>query len=94
MKQKQIDSLISQMTIEEKLAQMTQLAPMFFGVSQDTDLTGPMEEFHLTQEDIKNIGSTLNYFGAENIIKLQKEYMKKQPSSHPFTVYGRRNLWI
>ena len=57
MEQKQIESLISQMTIEEKLAQMTQLAPMFFGVSQDTDLTGPLEEFHLTQEDIKNIGS-------------------------------------
>ena len=75
MEQKQIESLINQMTLEEKLAQMTQLAPMFFGVSQGTDLTGPLEEFRLTQEDIKNVGSTLNYFGAENIIKLQKEYM-------------------
>lgn len=77
MEKNQIEALISEMTIEEKLAQMTQLAPMFFGVEQDTDLTGPLDEFNLKKEDLKNIGSTLNYFGAKNIIKLQKEYMQK-----------------
>lgn len=39
MKQEQIEALINDMTIEEKLAQMTQLSPLFFGVEDDVDLT-------------------------------------------------------
>ena len=48
MKQEQIEALINDMTIEEKLAQMTQLSPLFFGVEDDVDLTGPMAQFHLS----------------------------------------------
>ena len=38
MKQEQIEALINDMTIEEKLAQMTQLSPLFFGAEDDVDL--------------------------------------------------------
>ena len=37
MKQEQIEALINDMTIEEKLAQMTQLSPLFFGAEDDVD---------------------------------------------------------
>lgn len=67
-----IEELINNMTIEEKLAQMTQLSPVFFGVEPDIDLTGPMEELNISPADLPNIGSTLNYFGAEKLIHLQK----------------------
>ena len=78
-----IEELINNMTIEEKLAQMTQLSPVFFGVEPDIDLTGPMEELNISPADLPNIGSTLNYFGAEKLIHLQKEYTEKNPHHIP-----------
>lgn len=48
-----IKELVKSMTIEEKLAQMTQLSPMFFGAEDSIDLTGPMNELNLKSEWIK-----------------------------------------
>ena len=76
MKQEQIEALIQDMTLEEKLGQMTQLAPFFFGTDENVDLTGPMAELRLSDEDLSNIGSTLNCFGARQVIELQKKYME------------------
>ena len=94
MEQKQIESLINQMTLEEKLAQMTQLAPMFFGVSQGTDLTGPLEEFRLTQEDIKKCRKHSQLLRSRKYYKATKRIYGKQPLAYPLIIYGRRNLWI
>ena len=42
------------------------------------DLTGPLTELNITEENLTNIGSTLNYFGAEKTMALQKRYMGKK----------------
>ena len=94
MEQKQIESLINQMTLEEKLAQMTQLAPMFFGVSQGTDLTGPLEEFTSYPRDIKNVRKHSQIISEQKIYKATKRIYGKQPLAYPLIIYGRRNLWI
>lgn len=98
MEKSKIEALIQEMTIEEKLAQMTQLSPMFFGAEQGVDLTGPMKNMNITEEDLPNIGSTLNYFGADNLIRLQKEYMEKNPHHIPLlfmadVIYGYKTVF-
>lgn len=98
MDKNKIEDLIQDMTIEEKLAQMTQLSPMFFGVEQGIDLTGPFDELNLSKEDINNIGSTLNYFGAKNVISLQKQYMKNNRHHIPMlfmadVIYGYKTVF-
>ena len=75
MKSEQIDALIGQMTITEKLGQLTQLAPFFLGMDPTMDLTGPMNEMNLRPEWIKEVGSTLNGFGAKQLRALQDRHM-------------------
>lgn len=70
-----IEELIGQMTITEKLGQLTQLAPFFLGMDPDMDLTGPLNEMNLRPEWIKEVGSTLNGFGAKELRALQDRHM-------------------
>lgn len=70
-----IEELIGQMTVTEKLGQLTQLAPFFLGMDPTMDLTGPMNEMNLRPEWIKDVGSTLNGFGAKELRNLQDRHM-------------------
>lgn len=70
-----IEELIGQMTVTEKLGQLTQLAPFFLGMDPTMDLTGPMNDLHLRPEWIKDVGSTLNGFGAKELKALQDRHM-------------------
>lgn len=75
MNPEKIEELIGQMTITEKLGQLTQLAPFFLGMDPTMDLTGPMSEMNLRPEWIREIGSTLNGFGAKELRALQDRHM-------------------
>ncbi|MBR2047775.1 MAG: glycoside hydrolase family 3 C-terminal domain-containing protein [Oscillospiraceae bacterium] len=75
MNSEKINELVSQMTITEKLGQLTQLAPFFLGMDPTMDLTGPMNEMNLKPEWIKEVGSTLNGFGARELKALQDRHM-------------------
>ncbi len=83
MTEKQIRELLSSMSLEEKLGEMTQMSPNFFGTTESVDLTGPMTAMHLKPEDVPYLGSTLNAFGAEKLIAMQKEHMERQPHHIP-----------
>lgn len=98
MENSKIELLIQSMTIEEKLAQMTQLSAMFLGTEQNMDLTGPLAELNITEENMTNIGSTLNYFGAEKTMALQKRYMEKNRHHIPLlfmadVIYGYKTIF-
>lgn len=88
MEQSKIEALIQEMTLEEKLAQMTQLAPSFWGVEPGVDLTGPFQEMNVTAEDMKSVGSTLNYMGAKEVIALQKKYLEENRLHIPMLFMG------
>ena len=75
MNPEKIDELIGQMTITEKLGQLTQLAPFFLGMDPTMDLTGPMNEMNLRPEWLREVGSTLNGFGAKQLRRLQDRHM-------------------
>lgn len=50
MAKKFIEDILKQMTLEEKLGQMTQLAPEFLGFDPTMDLTGPMNALNVRPE--------------------------------------------
>lgn len=71
----ELEGLLSQMTREEKVTQLLQLAAGFY-IDLDA-VTGPIEEMGLTEKMIENAGTVLGISGAENVIRTQKSYLEK-----------------
>lgn len=72
-----IQELVNEMTLDEKLAQLTQLGPYYWGLDDTVDLTGPFKELKIKPHAIENIGSVLNGVGARNAIEMQTRHMQK-----------------
>ncbi len=83
MTQKQLSQLLSSMTLEEKAAQMTQLAPVNFGFNCITPLTGPDTGLRVHPKTAASIGSVLNCDNAEDMIYIQTEHLKNDPHKIP-----------
>ncbi|OTN90573.1 glycosyl hydrolase [Enterococcus sp. 7E2_DIV0204] len=75
MEQKQLIELLKQMTVDEKVGQLLQLAAEFYSEKAE-EKTGPMTDLGLTHEDINNAGTTLGISGAKEAIRVQKAYME------------------
>lgn len=73
MKKEHLKELLSQMTLEEKIAQLVQLTPDFF--SEVGEITGPMQQWDLTSEKLYQIGSILGTHTAEQVFQIQKNYL-------------------
>ncbi|GGH78486.1 beta-glucosidase [Pullulanibacillus pueri] len=69
--------LLEQMTIDEKIGQLLQLAtPFFKGSSTKGQITGPMKEMGVTEEVVENAGSVLGASGAKEISNIQKKHLE------------------
>lgn len=68
-----LHELLQQMTVTEKVAQLVQLTPDFF--SEGGEITGPMQQWHLTHDKLYQIGSVLGTHTAEQVYRIQKEYL-------------------
>ncbi|KXG42711.1 beta-glucosidase BglX [Tepidibacillus decaturensis] len=78
MNKHQLISIIEQMTLEEKIAQLTQLAsPFFEGSDHEGQITGPMATLGIKEEDIRNSGSVLGTSGAKEVIRIQQAHLNK-----------------
>ena len=75
--------IIASMSVREKAAQMTQLNANIIATDENGDITGPALSMHLTKEDVLAVGSTLNYRGADSMIRMQKEHMAGDPNKIP-----------
>ena len=75
MKDKQLITLIEQMTIKEKINQLLQLAAAFYSDKAE-EKTGPMTQMGLNQSTIDTAGTTLGISGAKEAIRVQKTYME------------------
>ena len=75
MTKEQLIALLNDMSLEEKVNQMSQVVGGFF--ADDTVITGPMAEMGFTEENIALSGSVIGSMGAENVKKIQKAYMEK-----------------
>ncbi|MGF1994664.1 glycoside hydrolase family 3 N-terminal domain-containing protein [Enterococcus casseliflavus] len=74
MEQQKLTELLSEMTLDEKIDQLLQLAAAFYSDKAE-EKTGPMGDLGLTQENINNAGTTLGVSGAKEAIRVQKEYI-------------------
>ncbi|WP_342436951.1 beta-glucosidase BglX [Paenibacillus sp. FSL L8-0436] len=92
-----IQELVNEMTLDEKLAQLTQLGPYYWGLDDTVDLTGPFKELKIKPHAIENIGSVLNGVGARNAIEMQTRHMQKSRQKIPLlfmadVIHGYRTI--
>lgn len=96
MKKEKLLDLLNEMTLEEKIYQLVQLSGEFF--NSDDMAIGPKQELGITQEVVDNVGTIYNVFGAENLKKIQDEYMKKNRLNIPLVfmadiIYGYKTIF-
>lgn len=76
MKQEAILQLIKEMTVDEKIDQLLQLSAHFYSAVAE-EKTGPMTDLGLTKKNIEQAGTTLGVSGANEAIRVQKDYIAK-----------------
>lgn len=78
MTEQQLVSLMKQMSLDEKIAQLLQLAPAFFeGAKGGGQNAGPMTAMGITDEVVNHTGSVHYLTGAEEAIQVQEAYLRK-----------------
>lgn len=92
-----LKKLLSQMTIDEKIGQLTQCNANFFGESE-AEITGPMTNLGLTRENMNSMGSVLNFNSFSEVRKLQENHLKNDRNNIPMlfmmdVVHGFRSIF-
>ena len=99
MNKRKILSIIEQMTIEEKIGQLIQLATPFYKGSKDSgQITGPLKGLEIEEEVIQNSGSVLGASGAKEIKNIQKAYLEENRLQIPLlfmadVVHGYKTIF-
>lgn len=81
MREEQLKELLKDMSLEEKIGQLLQVAGTIFG--EDGLVTGGLDYFKITDEELKRTGSVLSVSGAEKLKKLQDVCMENQAHHIP-----------
>ncbi len=85
--EQQLISLMKQMSLEEKIAQLLQLAtPFFEGAKSEGRITGPMASMGITENMVRNTGSILGLTGAEEVISVQQAHMRNNRLGIPLLI--------
>ena len=92
-----LKQLLAQMTIEEKIGQLTQYNANLF-IESDVDITGPMAKLGLTKDELKNVGSVLNFKDAKEVYEIQKKHLEEDRNKIPMTfmmdvIHGYRTIY-
>ncbi len=93
-----IKQLIKKMTLEQKLAQLSQFTADCLSVSATGAISGPAGELSLTKEQVSATGSTLNYIGADMMKSIQDEHMQNDPNKIPLlfmqdVIHGYKTIY-
>ena len=96
MTKQELQSLLEQMTLEEKIGQLVQLAGDCFGA--DAMAVGPREKLGISQSTVDNCGSVLNVLGAEKIHEIQDQFLAKNRLKIPLlfmadVIYGYQTVF-
>ncbi|MNH77847.1 Periplasmic beta-glucosidase precursor [compost metagenome] len=82
-----LHSYINKMTLDEKIAQLLQLAvPFFEGAAGGGQITGPMKSLGITEDIVRGTGSVLGLAGAGEVIAIQQAHLAKNPHGIPLLV--------
>lgn len=81
MQKHELEALLKDMSLSEKIEQLVQLHGGFFG---EVDMiTGPAAQFKMTADQPYRVGSLLGEHGAKHLRDLQDKMMAKQPHHIP-----------
>ncbi len=85
MKGKNMDiyGLLEKMTLEQKLAQMSQFISSIIDTDVSVEITGPGANFGLTGRETSEIGSCLGSGIASQLITLQDKHISEDPNKIP-----------
>lgn len=81
MKTEQLKELLQDMSPEEKIGQLLQVAGNLY--DKDALVTGGLDYFKITQQELDSAGSILSISGAQKLKELQDQLMKAQPHNIP-----------
>lgn len=81
MTEQKLRELLRDMSLEEKVNQMSQVVGDFF--NGKTVATGPMADKGFTENNVNLAGSVIGAFGTETLKSIQEKYMKKHPHRIP-----------
>ncbi|MCM1134160.1 MAG: beta-glucosidase BglX [Clostridium sp.] len=98
MEKEKLKALLDDMSLQEKVDQMLQIMGVFYQEDEEGILTGPARNMGVTKEDIQMAGSILGTYGAEKLMKIQKDYMEKQPHHIPMlfmmdVIHGMKTIF-
>ncbi|NRT59841.1 glycoside hydrolase family 3 protein [Clostridium saccharoperbutylacetonicum] len=98
MKNMDLNNLLSQMTIDEKIGQLVQFVRAFYSDDKNGEITGPLNELNITEDVIWNSGSVLGSDNAEDMIEIQKRYLEKNRLKIPLlfmadVIHGFRTVF-
>lgn len=93
-----MNKILKQMTLREKLSQLTQLDSSFFLKYGSSELTGPLHEMNIQKQDVASCGSVLGGIGAEITTKIQEEHLKTDRNKIPLlfmldVIHGFRTIF-
>ena len=80
---RKLKELLADMTLEEKVNQMSQVVGAFFNKDMDITAMGPMADKGFTPENVALSGSVLGTMGAETLKKIQKDFVEQHPHHIP-----------
>lgn len=81
MTEQKLTELLRDMSLEEKVNQMSQVTGGFF--NGEIVVTGPMADKRFTEDNVNLAGSVIGSMGAETLKSIQKNYMEKHPHHIP-----------
>lgn len=87
MKQTDLEKLLADMSLKEKVDQMLQLSGAFYLGDENSVLTGPANDMGIGKEDLEMAGSILGAAGADTMKKTAGRLYGKTAASHPDAVY-------
>lgn len=92
-----LDKLLSQMTLEEKIGQLNLYNANMFMDSQ-AGITGPLVKAGLSPEDLYRVGSIHNYNNAQEMCELQKAHLEGDRNGIPMlflmdVIHGYRTIY-
>ena len=92
-----LNKLINQMTLDEKIGQLSQFNASVFANSE-TEITGPMIRYGLGPEDLYKMGSLLNFNNTNEMIELQRRHLEGDRNKIPMVfmmdvIHGYRTIF-
>ncbi len=92
-----LQKLLGQMTVDEKIGQLTQYEADVLGC-HGGDVTGPRTKLDLTEENIHHVGSVLNYPSADMMRAIQDAHLAADRNKIPLlfmmdVIHGYRTIY-